>query len=153
MTTRAAAHTKQLHIVGADNVIFDGGNVSDEVLHLQPKGIDAALEVIGTSTLRDTARTLKPFGAVTVIGMPGGPQVLERFNLMVALPQAVRLASFPAQLPGSAALPLADSPLRSIVNDIAADQLPSHLQHVFAFDEVREWIESNRARGRLVVRV
>ncbi|MBN3779281.1 hypothetical protein G3O06_17235 [Burkholderia sp. Ac-20345] len=79
--------------------------------------------------------------------------MLERFNLMADLPPAVRLASFPAQLPGSAALPLADSPLRSIVNDIAADQLPSHLQHVFAFDEVREWIESNRARGRLVVRV
>jgi len=96
-------------------------NVSDEVLHFQPKGIDAALEVVGTSTLRDTARTLKPFGAVTVIGMPGGPPVLERFNLMVDLPQAVRLAAFPAQLPGSAAFPLTDSPLRAIVNDIAAD--------------------------------
>lgn len=155
-TTRAAAHAKQLHIAGADDVIIDGGNVSDEVRHLQPKGIDAALEVIGTSTLHDTVRTLKPFGAVTAIGMLGGPPVLERFNLMVDLPQAVRLAVFPAQLLGSAALPLTDSPLRSIVNDIAADHLPSHLQHVFAFDEVREahqWIESNRAHGKLVVRV
>ncbi|MBN3789128.1 zinc-binding dehydrogenase [Burkholderia sp. Ac-20353] len=75
---------------------------------------------------------------------------------MADLPPAVRLAFFPAQLLGSAALPLTHSPLRSIVNDIAAAHWPSHLQHAFAFDEVREaheWIDSNRAHGKLVVRV
>jgi NADPH:quinone reductase len=155
-TTRSKDRVEQLHIAGADSVIVDSGTISREVLRLHPDGIDAALEVVGASTLRDTARTLKPFGAVTVIGMLGGPPVLEKFNLMADLPPAVRLAFFPAQLLGSGALPLAHSPLHSIINDIAADRWPSHLQHTFAFDEVREaheWIDSNRAHGKLVVRV
>ncbi|WP_346778547.1 zinc-binding dehydrogenase [Burkholderia sp. Ac-20349] len=155
-TTRSKKRVEQLHIAGADDVIIDGGTISDDVLRFHPEGIDAALEVIGASTLRDTARTLKPFGAVTVIGMLGGPPVLERFNLMADLPPAVRLAFFPAQVLGSAALPLTDSPLRTIANDIAAAHWPSHLQHTFEFDEVREaheWIDSNRTHGKLVVRV
>jgi len=155
-TTRSIKRVEQLHIAGADEVIVDSGTISDDIRRLHPAGIDAALEVIGASTLRDTARTLKPFGAVTVIGMLGGPPILEQFDLMADLPPAVRLAFFSAQVLGSAALPLADSPLRTIVNDIAAARWPSHLQQTFAFDEVREaheWIDSNRAHGKLVVRV
>ncbi|AQH03690.1 alcohol dehydrogenase (plasmid) [Burkholderia sp. KK1] len=155
-TTRSSDHAEQLHAAGAEHVIIDAGNVADDVLRLRPHGIDAALEVVGAATLRDTAKTLRPFGAVTVIGLLAGPPVLENLNLMTDLPPAVRLSFFPSQLFGSEALPLTHAPLRRIADDTAAKRLPSHLQHTFAIDEVREahtWIEGNRAHGKLVVRI
>jgi NADPH:quinone reductase len=155
-TTRAASRAAQLKRAGADQVIVDTGSIAGDALRLQPDGIDAALEVVGASTLRDTAKALKAFGAVTVIGLLGGPPVLEQFNLASDLPPAVRLSFFASQLFGTPALPLTDMPLRAIADDVAAKRLPSHLQRTFAFDEVREaheWIESNRAHGKLVVRV
>ncbi|KOR21457.1 zinc-binding alcohol dehydrogenase family protein [Burkholderia cenocepacia] len=155
-TTRSAKNEERLFRAGADKVVVDSGTIADDVQRLYPEGIDAALEIVGASTLRDTAKTLRPFGAVTVIGLLGGPPVLEQFNLMADLPPAVRLSFFPSQLFGTPALPLDNAPLRMIADDIAGKRLPSSLERTFAFDEVRqahELIESNRALGKLVVRV
>ncbi|KVZ28723.1 alcohol dehydrogenase [Burkholderia cepacia] len=155
-TTRSGDHAKQLYRVGADHVVVDSGSVADEVRKLYPAGVDAALEVVGASTLRDTASTLRPFGAVTVIGLLGGAPVLDQFNLMADLPPAVRLSFFPSQLLGTAALPLDKSPLRNIADDVAAKRLPSLLKQTLEFDEVRrahELIEGNQVQGKLVIRV
>lgn len=155
-TTRSAEHAKQLHGIGADHVVVDSGSVADEVRKLYPAGVDAALEIVGAPTLRDTASTLRPFGAVTVIGLLGGAPVLDQFNLMSDLPPAVRLSFFPSQLLGTQALPLAKSPLAAIAADVAAKRLPSLLKQTLEFDEVRrahELIEGNQVQGKLVIRV
>lgn len=155
-TTRSAKNENRLFLAGADDVIVDGGEIADDVRRLFPNGIDAALEVVGAATLRDTASTLRPFGAVAVVGLLGGPPVLEHLNLMTDLPPAVKLSFFPSQLFGTPSLPLDDAPLRMIVDGVANKQIPSLLERTFAFDEVRqahELIESNRALGKLVVLV
>lgn len=155
-TTRSAGHVQQLRDVGADHVLVDSGSVADEVRKLYPEGVDAALEVVGGPTLRDTASTLRPFGAITVIGLLGGAPVLEQFNLMSDLPPAVRLSFFPSQLLGTAALPLANAPLLSIAQDVATGRLPSLLKHTFDFTDIRrahELIENNKVQGKIVVRV
>jgi NADPH2:quinone reductase len=155
-TTRSADHAERLRRAGADSVIVDSGSVADPILREQPAGIDAALEIVGAATLRDSAKALRPFGALTVIGLLGGPPVLEQFNLMTDLPPAVQLSFFPSQLFGTDALPLADTPLRSLALDIDAKRIPSHLVKTFAFDELRDahrLVESNRALGKIVVRL
>lgn len=155
-TTRSESNADLLHRAGADMVIVDDGAIAEQILRVQPTGIDAALEIVGAATLRDSAKALRPFGAITVIGMLAGPPVFDQFNLMSDLPPAVRLNMFPSQLFGTEALPLTDSPLKSLALDMEAKLIPSHLAKTFEFDEVRDahrLIESNRALGKIVVRV
>lgn len=155
-TTRSADNSARLREVGADEVIVDGGEIAAAAREIVPAGVDAALEVVGASTLRDTVKTLRPFGAVSVIGLLGGPPVLEQFHLMQDLPGAAAVSFFPSGLLGTAAMPLRDSPLPWIAAQVAAGRMPSLRTETFEFDQVRRAhsvMESNRALGKLVVRV
>jgi NADPH:quinone reductase-like Zn-dependent oxidoreductase len=118
--------------------------------------VDAALEVVGAATLRDTIKTLKPFGAVSVIGLLGGPPVLEQFHLMQDLPGATRLDFFTSGLLGTPALPLTDAPLKLLALETESGRIPSLHVRTFDFDDVpaaHSFMESNRAIGKLVVRL
>ncbi|OLF52961.1 zinc-binding dehydrogenase [Pseudomonas chlororaphis] len=149
-TTRSAANSQGLYQAGADEVVVDDGNIAQRL----GQQVDAALEVVGASTLRDTLKTLRPFGAVSVIGLLGGAPVLEQFHLMQDLPGATRLSFFPSGLLGTPAMPLQDSPLSWLAGERAAQRIPSLLSRTFAFDEVpsaHRLMESDRALGKLVV--
>ena len=155
-TTRAEANRQRLLDVGADIVVVDGGQIEAEVRRAFPSGVDGALEVVGATSLRDTIKTLKPFGAVAVVGLLGGPPVLETFHLMQDLPSATRLSFFPSGLFGTPALPLTDTPLPVIARGISEGRIPSLRVRTFDFDDVRrahELMESDRVHGKLVVRV
>ncbi|GLS32664.1 NADPH2:quinone reductase [Mesorhizobium albiziae] len=155
-TTRSPENASRLRNVGADEVIIDNGQIADLVRAIAPDGVDAALEVVGAATLRDTIKCLKPFGAVSVIGLLGGPPVLDHFHLMQDLPGATRLNFFPSGLLGTAALPLTDTPLAMLAQDVAAGRIPSLRTRTFDFEDVpaaHSFMESNRALGKLVVRL
>lgn len=155
-TTRSADNAPRLREVGADVVIVDGGQVHEEVRRALPEGVDAALEVVGAVTLRDTLKALKPFGGVAVIGLLGGPPVVENLHLMQDLANATRLSFFPSGLLGTAALPLTDAPLVAIAAGIAEGRVPSLRVRTFDFGAVPEahtLMESDRVLGKLVVRM
>jgi len=155
-TTRSAANRQRLHQMGADDVVVDTGEIAPQVREIVPPGVDAVLEVVGAATLRDSIKAVRPFGGVSVIGLLGGPPVLEQFQLMQDLPGAVRLNFFPSGLLGTPAMPLRESPLPWIAGEIAAGRMPSLRSGTFDFDDVRRahsLIESNRALGKFVVRV
>ncbi|MBN3762419.1 zinc-binding dehydrogenase [Burkholderia sp. Ac-20365] len=155
-STRSKEHAERLYGAGADVVIVDKGAIAEQVRDAHPAGVDAALEIVGAATLRDTAKTLRPFGAITVIGLLGGPPVFEQFNLITDLAPASRLSFFPSQLFGTDVLPLTNAPLKSLALDVENRRIPSHLAKVFAFDEVREahrMVESSREPGKIVVRL
>ena len=97
-STRSAEHTARLRQLGADQVFIDDGELCASILAAAPEGVDAALEVVGAPTLRDSVRCLRPFGSVCVIGLLGGPPLLEQFQLMQDLPGATRLSFFPSGL-------------------------------------------------------
>lgn len=155
-TTRSEGNVQRLREVGADVAIVDRGHVEEEVRRAVPAGVDVALEVVGATTLRDTIKALKPFGAVTVVGLLGGPPVLENFHLMQDLPSATRLSFFSSGMLGTTALPLTDAPLRAIAAGIAAGRIPSLRARTFDFGDLRQahaLMESDRALGKLVVLV
>jgi NADPH2:quinone reductase len=154
-TTRSPENISRLREIGADDAIVDNGKVADLVSKAVPAGADAALEVVGAATLRDTIKTLKPFGAVSVIGLLGGPPVLEQFHLMQDLPGATRLDFFTSGLLGTPALPLACAPLKWLAQETENGRIPSLHVRTFDFDDVpaaHSFMESNRASGKLVVR-
>lgn len=153
-TTRATANSRRLYEMGADAVVVDTGDIAQSVRDIVPQGVDAALEVVGAVTLRDTIKTLRPFGAVSVIGLLGGAPVLEHFHLMQDLPAGTRLNFFPSGLLGTPALSLKDTPLPWLAKEMAAKRILSIRTQTFAFDEVRQahrLMESDRALGKLVV--
>lgn len=155
-TTRSTDNVERLREVGADHVIVDEGEIAEAVRRRLPSGVDAALEVVGASTVRDTIKTLRPFGAVTVIGLLGGTPLLEKFHLIQDLPGATRLSFFPSGLFGTAALPLADAPLRSLADDVASGRIPSLRTRSFDFDDVpraHALMETDRVLGKIVIRV
>jgi NADPH2:quinone reductase len=155
-TTRSLENTSRLREVGADDAIVDTGEIAGIVRNVVPEGVDAALEVVGAATLRDTIKTLKPFGAVSVIGLLGGPPVLEQFHLMQDLPGATRLDFFTIGLLGTPALPVTDAPLKWLAQETASGRIPSLRVRTFDFDDVpaaHSFMESNRAIGKIVVRL
>ena len=155
-TTRSQANTERLRQVGADDVVVDRGEIAESVRKIVPAGVDAALEIVGASTLRDTIKTLRAFGSVNVIGLLGGPPVLDQFNLMQDLPAATQLSFFTSGLVGTPALSLQDSPLPWIAQETAARRMPSLRTMTFDFDDVRRAhsvMESDRALGKIVVQL
>lgn len=155
-TTRSSANVDRLRKMGASDVIVDAGEIADAVRQMIPDGVDVALEVIGAATLRDTIKAVRPFGAVNVIGLLGGPPVLEQFHLMQDLPAAVQLSFMPSGLLGTSAMPLQESPLNWVAQEIAKGRMPSLRTQTFDFDDVRRAhsvMESDRALGKLVVRI
>ena len=155
-TTRSRENTSRLREVGADEAIVDSGQIADLVRGVAPDGVDAALEVVGAATLRDTIKALRPFGAVSVIGLLGGPPVLEQFHLMQDLPGATRLDFFTSGLLGTSALPVTDAPLKWLAQETADGRIPSLRVRTFDFDDVpaaHSLMESNHAIGKLVVRL
>jgi len=153
-TTRSEENTARLREVGADVVVVDDGAISDVVRQILPDGVDFALEVVGVATVRDTLKTLRPFGHAVVIGLLGGTPMLDQFNLMQDLPAATRLSFFPSGMLGTAALPLSNTPLEWIASQIEKGQLPSLHVETFDFDEVHHahsLLDSYRALGKLVV--
>ncbi|MEM5313287.1 zinc-binding dehydrogenase [Paraburkholderia sp. JHI869] len=154
-TTRSAAHVERLYHAGAHEVLIDSGEiaaaVARECLH-----VDAALEIVSAANVIDTAKMVRPFGSVTVVGTLAGPPLLASFDMARDLPPAVRLSFFTSDLLGAKALPLDYAPLGFIASGIAGRRIASLHACTFEFDDVRKahyLLESNRAPGKIVVRL
>jgi NADPH2:quinone reductase len=155
-TTRSPANSARLLAIGADHVMIDRGEVTQETRNVAPNGVDAILEVVGASTLRDSVKALKPFGTAVVIGLLGGPPTLDGLELMSDLPGAARIAFFGSGMLGTPALPIDASPLKWIAQKIQVNGVPSLRVQTFDFDDVpkaHRLIESDRAVGKFVVRL
>jgi len=154
-TTRNTANEGLLTHFGADDVIIDDGNIAEKVREIFPEGVDCALEIVGIATLRDSAKVVKNLGKVCVVGVLSGAPVLENFSLMSDLPNAVQLSFFSSGLFGSVQMPLSESPLQWIAEQVEKKYMPSLLSKTYEFDQIREahqTIENNQALGKTVVK-
>ena len=155
-TTRRAQSTEKLKSIGADYVVIDNGAIHESVKSVLPGSIDNAIEIVGAATLLDTAKCIKPWGEIVVVGLLGGPPILESFNLMMDLPNTVKLSFFNSQLLGSDMLPLKDSPLNMIAEKVANGKIPSTLAKVYSFEHIQEahnLLDSGKAGGKIVVKI
>lgn len=155
-TTRNSANMDLLITKGADEVILDNGSISDKVFSAVSDGVDCALDIIGVSTIKDTVKSVKPWGNVCVVGVLSGAPVLNDFNLLSDLPNAVRMSFFASGLLGSTTMPLKDSPIQWIIEQVENRKMPSIVSEVYEFDQIRQAhhvIESDRSLGKSVVRI
>lgn len=134
---------------GADHVIVDSGAIADDVHRSFSGGVDKVLELIGTTTLRDSLLCASRFGAVCMTGMVGNEWEFDRFSPMGAIPPTVNLTTY-----SGGSQDFIDTPLQTVVHEFEAGRMSIKIGRVFNIDEIVEAhrvMEQNQAGGKIVV--
>ncbi|RRA47615.1 zinc-binding alcohol dehydrogenase family protein [Acidipila sp. EB88] len=150
-TTRNPDRIDALRSAGADHVFLDSGVVADDVRNIYADGVDKVLELIGTSTLKDSLGCACEGGVVCMTGIVGNQWAFESFAPMESIPTAVCLTSYAGD-----SKDFMRTPLEELAQQIAAGSLKLQIGRVFQIDEIVEahrLMEENKAGGKIVVLV
>ena len=154
-TTRNPERFATLKFLGAHKTLQEGPDLARRIRELYPKGIDAVLELVGTSTLLDSLAAVRPDGRVCMAGFLGGGDPIPAFNPLLHMPSGVHLSFFASAFTyGLPEYPLSDIPFQTIVDRAANGTYKAKPAKVFRFDEIRaahELMESGQANGKIVV--
>ena len=148
-TSRNPEREQLLRKAGADDVFMDTGTIAAEVTKRLEGGADKVLELIGTTTLKDSLHCAKPGGIVCMTGIVGNQWTFENFAPMDAIPTAVCLTSYAGEAEDFMRMPLQD-----LVEQVAAGSLQVQVGRVFRLDDIVEahrCMDENKAGGKIVV--
>lgn len=93
-TTRRPDRVEMLRAIGVDYPLVDDGNLADAVRQLFADGVDAALELVGGKTLRDTLKATRIHGTVCFTGALSDDWTIPDFSPLYHIPFGVRLTSY-----------------------------------------------------------
>ena len=148
-TTRSEAQADALRAIGVDHVVVDDGAVAPKVRAIEPDGVHAALELIGTPTLPDTLAATRVHGVVCFTGMLSNQWIVKDFYPIEYLPRGVRLTAY-----GGDASDLPSVVLQDFLAAVAAGNAVVPIHRTYTLDEIvdahRE-MEAGTATGKLVV--
>jgi len=150
-TTRNPNKVDVLKNNGADHVVIDKGTLFKSIRELLPGGVDRVLELVGAVTLLDSFKCAAPKGIVCMTGILGNEWRIKNFEPLMMIPATVKFTIYSGE-----AKDIDMKALQKFVDDIVNDQIKINLDRVFKFDEIveaHEYMEENRACGKLVVLV
>jgi NADPH:quinone reductase len=148
-TTRNKDKTQSLKENGADHVIIDEGTISHKVRALFPAGIHKVLELIGTRTLKDSLKCIRPKGVVCMTGILGSEWTMKEFTPMGDIPSLGRLTVYMGDIEN-----LDKESLQNFINKVESNSIKLTIDKVFSIDQIveaHEYMESNQAKGKIVV--
>ena len=148
-TTRKPGKTAQLLHNGADHVLIDDGNLATKVKAVSPNGVDKALELVGTSTLKDSLQSTAPGGTVCMTGMLAEQWSLADFAPMEYIPAAVHLTIY-----DSGQIRVDQQSFQQFIRDVEEDLIKLPISRSFALDEIsaaHQFMEGNSAGGKIVI--
>ncbi len=148
-TTRNPGREQLLRASGVDQVFIDTGSIAQQVKEVCPGGVDKVLELVGTTTLKDSLRCAKQRGIVCMTGIVGNKWSFENFAPMDAIPTAVSLTTYAGESED-----FMRTPLQELVDQIAGGTLHVQIGKTFHLDEIVEahrCMEENKAGGKIVV--
>jgi NADPH:quinone reductase len=155
-TTRNSARAAMLEAIGAREVLLESTELASRVRERHANGIDAVLDIVGTTTVLDSLAMLRRGGHACLVGFlgGGGPLTLEP---VFQMPSGTHFSVFASALvTGTPAFPLEEIPFQSIVGRVAEGVYKAKPARVFRFEEIRDahrLMEANEAGGKIVVRV
>ena len=85
-TTRNPERATLLRQSGADQVFIDTGSIAVQVKEVCPGGFDKVLELVGTTTLKDSLHCARQGGIVCATGIVGNKWSFDDFAPMEAIP-------------------------------------------------------------------
>ena len=148
-TTRNPDRNKLLLASGADQVFIDTGSIAEQVREVCAGGVDKVLELVGTTTLKDSLCCAKQRGIVCMTGIVGNKWSFDDFAPMETIPTAVSLTTYAGESED-----FMRTPLDELVEQIATGTLHVQVGKVFHLDEIVEahrCMEENKAGGKIVV--
>jgi NADPH:quinone reductase len=148
-TTRNPDKATALTAIGVDHVLIDRGEVAPQVREIMPDGVDTALELVGTPTLRDTLRSTRVHGVVCFTGMLSNQWIVREFYPVDYIPNGVRLTAYSGD-----SSDLSPQVLQEFLDAVAAGKVMVPVGHVYHFDEIVQAhtaMEAGSATGKLVV--
>jgi NADPH:quinone reductase-like Zn-dependent oxidoreductase len=148
-TTRNSNREKLLRESGVDQVFIDTGSIAEQVKEVCAGGVDKVLELVGTTTLKDSLRCAKKGGIVCMTGIVGNKWSFDTFAPMEAIPTAVCLTTYAGESDDFMRTPLAE-----LIEQISAGTLKVQVGKIFRLDEIVEahrCMEENKAGGKIVV--
>jgi NADPH:quinone reductase-like Zn-dependent oxidoreductase len=155
-TTRNPGRSDLLVELGAREVLVDDGALSEQ-LSLGSGLVQAVVDLVGNSTLRDSLRCAGRDGGVVQLGFLGGFDPLAEFNPIVDLPTGVHLSFYAsAFVLGTGTYPLCEIPLDDIFHQVASGKLRGQPERVFAFEQIVEAhrvLEQGIGGGKMVVTI
>jgi NADPH:quinone reductase-like Zn-dependent oxidoreductase len=148
-TTRNPEREALLRKSGADQIFIDSGSIAADVRKVYPGGVDKVLELVGTTSLKDSLHCARQGGIVCMTGMVGNKWSFDEFAPMEVIPTAVCLTTYDGGVEDFMQMPFDD-----LLQQIASGELPVQVGKVFRLDEIVEAhrvMEENRAGGKIVV--
>lgn len=148
-TTRNPERENLLRANGVDQVFIDMGTIAKQVNEVCPNGVDKVLELVGTTTLKDSLRCAKQRGIVCMTGMVGDKWSFENFSPMEVIPPAVNLTTY-----AGGSEDFMRTPFEDLIRQIEAGTLRIQVGKTFSLDEIAEahrCMEQNKAGGKIVV--
>jgi NADPH:quinone reductase-like Zn-dependent oxidoreductase len=148
-TTRNPERESLLRASGVDQVFIDTGSIAEQVMEVCANGVDKVLELVGTTTLKDSLQCAKQRGIVCMTGIVGNKWSFENFAPMEAIPTAVSLTTYAGESEDFMRMPLED-----LTEQIAAGAMRVRVGKTFHLDEIVEahrCMEENKAGGKIVV--
>jgi NADPH:quinone reductase-like Zn-dependent oxidoreductase len=156
-TTRSAKRRQALQALGANEVLLESPELSKRVRELNPKGIDAVLDVIGNSTVLDSLAMARRGGRVCVVGLLDHVESIGNFNPLFQMPHVgVHFSSFVSWSFGTPDCPLSEIPFQTVVDRVASGAYKAKPAKVFRFEDIQDahrLLETNEAGGKIVVRI
>jgi NADPH:quinone reductase-like Zn-dependent oxidoreductase len=153
-TTRQISRARLLEALGAHEVLFENPQLAARVRELHPGGIDAGIDIVGTSTVLDSLAMVRRGGEICLVGFLGGGEPLA-CQPVFQIPSGVRLSVFASALAlGGPEFPLGEIPFQQIVDAVAAGKFTARPARVFPFEmipEAHRLVESGQAGGKVVV--
>src|SRR4051794_13662550 len=147
-TTRQRDRLELLAAHGVDHPLLDDGRVAAQVRRLYPDGIDAGLELVGTTTLPDTLAAMRVHGTVCFAGMLSNDWIVEDFYPIDYLPKGVRLTAY-----GGGAYDLPAPVLQRFLDRMADGTInlgPATTYRLEDIPKAHADIDANRVAGKLV---
>jgi len=148
-TTRNPEREALLRKSGADQIFIDSGSIAADVRKVYPGGVDKVLELVGTTSLKDSLHCARQGGIVCMTGMVGNKWSFDEFAPMEVIPTAVCLTTYDGGVEDFMQMPFDD-----LLQQIASGELPVQVGKVFRLGEIVEAhrvMEENRAGGKIVV--
>jgi NADPH2:quinone reductase len=149
-TTRNPDKKQAMMDNGVDHVVIDNGSIQEQVKEIYPDGVNKVLELIGTRTLKDSLKCIAPKGVVCMTGILGNEWTMKEFTPMGDIPSLGRLTVYMGESNN-----LSKELLQEFIDEVEKGTIKLNIDKVFQLDEVAEahqYMEDNKAKGKIVVR-
>jgi NADPH:quinone reductase-like Zn-dependent oxidoreductase len=148
-TTRNPERATLLRQSGADQVFIDTGSIAAQVKEVCPGGFDKVLELVGTTTLKDSLHCARQGGIVCMTGIVGNKWSFDDFAPMEAIPPTVCLTVYAGESGD-----FMQMPFQQLVDQVEAGTLHVQIGKTFQLEQIVEAhrsMEDNNAGGKIVV--